>query len=342
MAAYLPQRGLPGSALVFLVVGFALTTFGISAGYHRLFAHQSYTTGPVFKGFLLLLGAAAVQNSALTWAEKHRLHHLHTDTDRDPYNARRGFWYSHIGWVVSKDRPDACDVSDLHADALVLAQHRWYLPLAMLSGFGLPTLLGWLAGDAVTGLLFGGVWRLLLSYHATFAINSVAHWKGSQPYSTKGTARDNLLAALVTMGEGYHNFHHTFPGDYRNGVRFYDFDPPKWVLAAFAYLGWIRDVRRTPGHVIALRRLKTAREHLERKASLPLPERQAMAARADKLKQLLSQWSKASLATTASLPDAKAAALAPTSAVNAKAPPRQTARRAFWKAFNAWEADVMS
>src|SRR5690606_16096124 len=105
---------------------------------------------------------------------------------------------------------------------------------------------------------------------------------------------------------------------------------------------WIRDVRRTPGHVIALRRLKTAREHLERKASLPLPERQAMAARADKLKQLLSQWSKASLATTASLPDAKAAALAPTSAVNAKAPPRQTARRAFWKAFNAWEADVMS
>ncbi len=328
LAAYLTTRNPSSVAAVLLVAGFGLTTFGISAGYHRLFAHSSYTTGPVVKGLLLLLGAAAVQNSALTWATKHRLHHLHTDTDRDPYNARRGFWYSHILWVVLEDQEDSCDTSDLSADRLVRTQHRWYLPVAMLLGFGLPTLIGWFFGDAWGGFLFGGVLRLLVSYHATFSINSVAHWIGSQPYSTKGTARDNLLAAVVTMGEGYHNFHHTFPGDYRNGVRFFDFDPPKWVLAALARVGLIQNVRRTPGHVIALRRLKTARLRLEQKAALAATERQVMVERADKLKQLLASWSKASVSHAAEV----------------MTPPQQvsSSRRAFWKAFNAWEADVMS
>lgn len=315
-------------AVVLVAAGFALTTFGISAGYHRLFAHRSYTTGRALKGALLLLGAAAVQNSALTWATKHRLHHQHTDTDRDPYNARRGFWYSHIGWVVSEDPEDTCDTSDLQSDRLVQAQHRWYLPLALCLGFGLPTLVGWGLGDALGGFLFGGVWRLLLSYHATFSINSFAHWIGTQPYSTKGTARDNLLAAIVTMGEGYHNFHHTFPGDYRNGVRFFDFDPPKWVLAALASFGWIKDVRRTPGHVIALRRLKTARQHLEQKASLPPTERRAMVARADKLKQLLTQWSKACVPRTNTRETDPPAVI--------------KSRREFWKAFNDWESELTS
>lgn len=323
-------RTQPPSLWLWLMLGggFVLTTFGISAGYHRLFAHRSYTTSPVLKTLLLLLGAAAVQNSALTWAHKHRLHHQHTDTDRDPYNARRGFWYSHIGWVVQRDIDETCDVSDLETDRWVALQHRWYLPLAMGLGFGLPTLVGWFAGDAWGGLLFGGVWRLLVSYHATFSINSFAHWLGSQPYSSKGTARDNWFAALVTMGEGYHNFHHTFPGDYRNGVRFFDFDPPKWVLAVFAKLGWIRDVRRTPGHVIALRRLKQARLHLESNTALAAADRQHMVAQADKLRHLLTQWSKAVVKNPLTRPPQLMRAA--------------DCRREFWRAFNRWEAEVLS
>lgn len=308
--------------------GFALTTFGISAGYHRLFAHRSYTTGPVLRSLLLLLGAAAVQNSALNWAHKHRLHHQHTDTDRDPYNAQRGFWYSHIGWVVQEDNHETCDVSDLEADRWVALQHRWYLPLAIGFGFGLPTLVGWFLGDVWGGLLFGAVWRLLVAYHATFSINSFAHWIGSQPYSSKGTARDNWLAALVTMGEGYHNFHHTFPGDYRNGVRFFDFDPPKWALATFAKFGWIHAVRRTPGHVIALRRLKQARLHLETKTALAAADREHMVAQADKLRQLLTQWSKAVVTNPLTRPSQLLRAA--------------DSRREFWKAFNRWEAQVFS
>lgn len=328
LVVYLTTRTPSAVAAGLLAVGFMLTTFGISAGYHRLFAHRSYTTGPVLKGLLLLLGAGAVQNSALSWSHNHRLHHLFTDTDRDPYNAKRGFWYSHIGWVVKVDREDTCDTSDLQADALVQLQHRWYLPSAVVVGFVLPTVVGWALGDAFGGLLFGAVWRLLLSYHVTFSINSFAHWLGGQPYSSKGTARDNWLSAVLTMGEGYHNFHHMFPGDYRNGVRFFDFDPPKWVLASFAKLGFIQNVRRTPGHVIALRRLKTARQHLETKATLPTNERQVMVAQAERLKQLLLLWSKASAPRGARQPQLDS--------------PVEQSRRAFWKAFKAWETQVMS
>ncbi len=315
------------AALGIGALGFVLTSFGISAGYHRLLSHRSFTTGPVLKGLLLLIGASAFQNSALEWARNHRSHHQHTDTDRDPYNARRGFWYSHIGWVVRQGPPDTCDTSDLEADRLIQLQHRYYLPLAVFTGFVAPTLVGWYFGDALGGLLFGGVWRLLLAYHATFSINSFAHWLGRQPYSSKHTARDNWFTAVITMGEGYHNFHHTFPGDYRNGVRFFDFDPPKWVISVLAKWGWVKDVRRTPGNVIALRRLKQARLHLESNAKLPASERLLMVAQADKLKLLLSQWSKASAERN--------------HPQHTKPLPTRHARRAFWKAFRTWEAQVM-
>lgn len=309
------------AALSLCGLGFIATTFGISAGYHRLFAHGSFATGPVVKSFLLLLGAGAMQNSALEWAHNHRLHHQYTDTNRDPYNAKRGFWYSHIKWVVEKTNLADCDLSDLEADRLVSLQHRYYLPLAIVTAFVVPTLLGWLFGDALGGLLLGGVLRLLLAYHATFSINSLAHWLGKQRYSSAHTARDSWLTALFTMGEGYHNFHHTFPGDFRNGVRFFDFDPPKWVLSVFAKWGWIWNVRRTPGHVIALRRLKQARVTLERNRQLRASERQALVSQADRLKQLLLQWSKLSTRGNETTRDA---------------------RRAFWRAFRAWEQAVSS
>lgn len=285
------------AAVAIMVVGFFSTTFGISAGYHRLFAHRSYRTGPVLKTALLVLGSSAFQNSALAWARNHRLHHQYTDTEADPYNARRGFWYSHIAWVVEKAPDVSCDTRDLDDDALVRLQERYYLPLGVFTAFVAPTLLGWALGDAWGGFLLGGVWRLLLSYHATFSINSVAHWLGQQPYSSRHTARDNWFTALLTMGEGYHNFHHTFPGDYRNGVRFFDFDPPKWVLHVWAKMGWIDEIRRTPGHVIALRRLKEARSQLDRAAVSP-HKKQRLLSQAEVLKQLLTRWANASKNST--------------------------------------------
>jgi stearoyl-CoA desaturase (delta-9 desaturase) len=235
-----------------------LTIFSISAGYHRLFSHRTYEAHPVLRFLLLAIGAGAYQNSVLAWAADHRRHHARTDSDLDPYSAKRGFWYSHMGWVLRKADPGIkpTPVRDLERDPLVMWQHRYYAYIATVVGVGLPVLLGALLGDAWGGFIVGGAVRLLVCFHCTFAINSVAHLVGAQPYSDKSSARDSFLTALISMGEGYHNFHHTFPSDYRNGVRAHHFDPTKWTLRALAMVGLAKNLRRTSRATVVRARLR--------------------------------------------------------------------------------------
>lgn len=327
---YVAERPLTWVHVLWCGVGFALTTLAISAGYHRLFSHRTYETGPVLRAIWLFLGAAAFETSALEWSRKHRLHHQHTDTPKDPYNAKRGLWHSHLGWVLEKERLDPVDVSDLRTNRLVWLQHRYYPLCAVSAGLLVPALVGWAYEDVWGGLLFGGLWRIVLTYQATFSINSLAHRFGQQPYSTHGTARDSWLTALVTMGEGYHNFHHTFPGDYRNGVRFYDFDPPKWLLAALALCGVVRKLERTPGHLIALRRLRTDRKRLEQ---LPLSDekRRHLTAQAERLRNLLSAWAQGSRVTVPRLSMRWA---------SERLELAYSKRREFWRQYRAWRAQL--
>jgi stearoyl-CoA desaturase (delta-9 desaturase) len=121
-------------------------------------------------------------------------------------------------------------VRDLASDRLLRLQHRHYLLLAVLMGAVIPAAVGWLWDDATGAVLLGGFLRVVLQWHATFAVNSIAHMIGRQPYTTAVSARDSVFTALVTLGEGYHNFHHRFPSDYRNGFRWYQFDPTKWFV----------------------------------------------------------------------------------------------------------------
>jgi stearoyl-CoA desaturase (delta-9 desaturase) len=136
------------------------------------------------------------------------------------------------------------NVKDLYADPLIRFQDRFYLYLAVAVGFGVPTLLAWAWGDPLGGLLWAGFLRLAVQYQATFSINSVAHWIGRRPYSTETSARDSWIAALLTLGEGYHNYHHRFPADYRNGVRIYQFDPTKWWVWLLSKIGLAWDLKR--------------------------------------------------------------------------------------------------
>jgi stearoyl-CoA desaturase (delta-9 desaturase) len=270
-AVYLALHGL---TLAALLIGISLTVvsiFAISAGYHRLFSHRAYEAHPVFRFLLLVFGAGTFQRSALGWAADHRRHHAKTDSDRDPYDARRGFWYSHIGWVLRQADPNPAPVPmrDLERDPLVSWQHRHFALIGIAAGLVLPTLLGLLWGDPWGGFVIGAAVRLLLVYHATFSINSFAHLFGSQPYSDRSTARDSLLTALISMGEGYHNFHHTFPGDYRNGVRAHQFDPTKWILRTLAALGVVRTLRRTPAPAIVRARLRMDEQRLAARAVSP-------------------------------------------------------------------------
>lgn len=241
-----------GLAALWLTVCMVSTT----GGYHRLFAHRTYQASGVLRFFYLFFGAGSFQGPALRWASDHRLHHARTDEDEDPHNIRRGFWWAHIGWLFYRSEPNTGLAPDLQADRLVRLQERFYLPLGVLSGFLLPTLMAWTWGDPWGGLLLAGFFRLLLQYHATFAINSVAHTIGRRPYSTETSARDSIVTAVLTLGEGYHNFHHRFPGDYRNGIRFHHFDPTKWWVWSLAKLGLARDLHRAPAEAIRKAREK--------------------------------------------------------------------------------------
>jgi stearoyl-CoA desaturase (delta-9 desaturase) len=222
----------------------------ITAGYHRLWAHRAYEAHWSIKLALLLFGTMALQNSALAWCSGHRKHHLNVDDiDNDPYSARRGFWFSHIGWML-RDYPsgrlDLSNVPDLRKDPMLAFQHRHYLALTLATNFGLPVLFGLIFRDVWGMMILAGFARLVWSHHVTFFINSLAHMWGKQPYTEDNSARDNPVIAVLTYGEGYHNFHHIFAHDYRNGVRWWQWDPTKWMIAGLQLVGLTWRLKRTP------------------------------------------------------------------------------------------------
>jgi len=250
-------------AIVHIVTDFSWLTLGlaflwlwlsgmaITAGYHRLYAHRSYRSAAPVRAFFLIFGAVAVQNSALRWAADHRVHHANTDTERDPYSIKRGFWWAHVGWVLTKRKEVSGAPADLLKDPLIRWQHKYYVPIAGVFGALLPAAIGSLWGDAWGCFLVVGFLRLVIQWHCTFSINSLAHFIGSRPYNATITARDSFITALVSFGEGYHNFHHAFQADYRNGVRWFDFDPAKWLIFGLSRVRLAWDLRRTPGAAIA-------------------------------------------------------------------------------------------
>ncbi|MGL4473606.1 MAG: acyl-CoA desaturase [Shewanella sp.] len=246
--------------LAFIVLAF-FSGLSITAGYHRLWSHKTYKVHPVIRVIYALGGALALQNSALHWCSDHRIHHKHVDSnDRDPYSAKMGFWYSHIGWMLREYQHqryhDYSNVKDLQNDPIVMWQHKHYVSLLLVMNLGLPLFLGWLNGDMLSMLLMAGFLRLVVVHHCTFFINSLAHIWGKQPYTDKNTARDNGLIALLTYGEGYHNFHHIFEYDYRNGIHWWQYDPTKWLIKLFSYCGLAKDLRQVPQERIETAKLE--------------------------------------------------------------------------------------
>ena len=266
------SRGYSSAAWLWFALFLIANELSITCGYHRLFAHASYQAHPALKLGYLLFGAMALQNSALLWSAGHRVHHRYIDDpERDPYCARRGFWFSHIGWMLRNYRsgkPDLNSARDLQRDPLVMWQHRNYLPLALAMNVGLPLLVGWASGDTLGTFLLAGVLRLVFSHHLTFCINSLAHIVGRQPYTDENTSRDNALVALVTFGEGYHNFHHMFAHDYRNGVRWWQWDPSKWFINVMHWCRLAKNLKRTPWFKIQRAMLDTQFRRAERQLAL--------------------------------------------------------------------------
>ena len=232
-----------------------LTGISITAGYHRAFSHRAYEVSAPLRWFFLIFGAGALQTSLLQWSVDHRNHHRFADKEGDPYSVCSGFWWAHVGWVLRNrhgyEDPPLDSVTDLAALPGVKFQHKFYDAIAIFIAFVVPAGLASLWGDFWGGLLVAGALRALLLLHATWCVNSVAHWFGTQPYSKRGSARNSVITALITGGEGYHNFHHKFPSDYRNGIRWYQYDPTKWFIWGLHKLGLAHDLTRTPDRLIA-------------------------------------------------------------------------------------------
>ncbi|WP_295893959.1 fatty acid desaturase [uncultured Vibrio sp.] len=236
---------------VWLAVCFSFCSLSITAGYHRLWSHKAYQAHWSLRFIFAIGGAFALQNSILHWSSDHRIHHKHVDVnDKDPYSAKKGFWFSHIGWMVRDyhgDRyGDYTNCRDLQKDKIVMWQHKYYGALALLMNVGFPILLGVIHGDVIGMFLMIGAVRLVLNHHTTFFINSLAHIWGTQPYTDKNTARDSATLAIFTFGEGYHNYHHIFENDYRNGIAWWHYDPTKWLIKGCSWIGLTQQLRKAP------------------------------------------------------------------------------------------------
>jgi stearoyl-CoA desaturase (delta-9 desaturase) len=238
---YTPSIALIGYMLTLVFIG----GISITAGYHRLYAHLTYKTCWPVELVLLFFGSMSTQGSVLRWACDHRRHHAFVDTDQDPYSVTRGFMHAHMFWLFRKTRPiDPKIVADLMKNPLVVFQDKHYVFCMLASNISLFLAVGWLLNDYLGSFLF--VWwvRLLISHHTTWCINSLAHMWGSQNFSQEHTAVDNYLISFITYGEGYHNYHHSFSHDYRNGIRWYHYDPGKWLIWTLHKLGLAQDVKR--------------------------------------------------------------------------------------------------
>lgn len=254
--------GLPAHAVVGMFVLAYATGFGVTLGFHRLFAHRSYATSRPVEWLLMVLGCAAGQSSPFFWIAVHRQHHRCSDSDDDPHSPHiargrrfgpwRGFWHAHLGWLRGRGFGYPADtVRDLARQAdLAWIDRHWYL--WYLVGLLVPAAAGYAIGgtpyDALIGLLWGGLLRHFLTTQATFCVNSVNHLWGTRPYATADHSRNNLLTGILAFGEGWHNNHHAFPWSARHGLRWWQPDLSWWVLWVLERSGLVWRVRRAvPG-----------------------------------------------------------------------------------------------
>lgn len=259
-----------GMFLFYLVA----TMMSITLGYHRLFSHLSFKAKMPVRLFTLIFGACAFENACLDWASDHRRHHKHVDHEGDPYDISKGFMWAHIGWLMFKLNPEPPmdNVNDLRKDKLVMWQYNYVHWIGFIVGLVLPTVLGYAWNfsqgldpwvGALGGFLIAGVARIVVAQHCTFFINSLCHTIGRQPYSSSHSARDSAIMAFLTFGEGYHNYHHEFQHDYRNGVKAWQWDPTKWAIWSMSKLGLVEGLRRVPDSKILLAEMREARMKAE-------------------------------------------------------------------------------
>nr|XP_018907793.1 PREDICTED: acyl-CoA Delta(11) desaturase-like [Bemisia tabaci] len=248
-----------------LGLGVASST-AVTAGAHRLWSHHSFKATWQLRVILMLFQTMALEFSILNWVTNHRVHHKFVDTDGDPHNSRRGFFFSHIGWLLIAPHPDVLrnrklvHTADVRSDWVVDFQTRYYVYLNLILCYLIPTVIPWYfwAEDFWVAHFVAGHLRQVLFLHGTFTINSLAHLWGSKPYDKNICPTENMLVSVASMGDGWHNYHHVFPWDYKNAEKWdYRLNFSAALVDAFAKLGWAYDLKTVPERMVAERVLKT-------------------------------------------------------------------------------------
>ena len=239
----------PTAPLLALAVGsYVVRMFGVTAGYHRYFSHRAFKLGRAAQFVLAWLAQTSGQKGVLWWAAHHRDHHKHADADRDVHSPRHGFWWSHAGWILSSefDRYEPLRVADFgrFPELRWLDRCYWLPPVSLAAG---------LAAGGLGMFVWGFVVPTVCLYHATFAINSVAHIWGTRRFATRDDSRNNALLAVLTLGEGWHNNHHYCMSSARQGVRWWELDLTYLALRVLAQLGIVRHLRPFVEHAQARR-----------------------------------------------------------------------------------------
>ncbi|MCP9264510.1 Acyl-CoA desaturase [Dirofilaria immitis] len=221
---------------------------GITAGAHRLWSHRSYKAKWPARLFLVFCNSMAFQNDVIEWSRDHRCHHKWTDTDADPHNTTRGMFFAHMGWLLVRKHPEVkrkgsqLDLSDLFSDPILVFQRRHYLKTVALAWFIVPTFVP---------MFFWGE-SYCSTLHGTWLINSLAHKYGFKPYNPNITSVENLWLAVSAMGEGGHNYHHTFPQDYRTSEYVLHFNVTKLFIDLLFFLGLAYDMKVVPQEVVKI------------------------------------------------------------------------------------------
>lgn len=242
---YLYFYGLSGVEIAYHVIGYFLGGFGITALYHRSWTHNSVTFARPVEYALAVCSVLIPQMPARQWISTHILHHHHVDTELDPYNIRRGFWWAHFEWIILAPVPPIVLPARLNDNPVIEWQERNYYTISTLINLLIPVGLSIAAGAPWWGGALVSALRLVVTSHVVYSVNSVCHKWGTRPFSGDNSARDVWWFPFA-LGEQYHNYHHAFPRDYRHGVRRFDFDPTKWLIDGLVAVGLARNLFKMP------------------------------------------------------------------------------------------------
>ncbi|XP_038173860.1 stearoyl-CoA desaturase 4-like [Arvicola amphibius] len=237
---------------------------GITAGAHRLWSHRTYKARLPLRLFLIVANTMAFQNDVYEWVRDHRVHHKFTETHADPHDSRRGFFFSHVGWLLVRKHPavkekgSKLDMSDLKADKLVMFQRRYYKPAVLLICFILPTLVPWYFWDeTLQHSLYFTTFRYTVILNFTWLVNSAAHLYGYRTYDRNIGARENVLVSLTSLGEGFHNYHHAFPYDYSTSEYRWHINFTTFFIDCMAALGLAYDRKKVSKAAVLARMKRT-------------------------------------------------------------------------------------